>query len=155
MAESNRKIVSQNKKAYFQYEILEKYEAGMSLLGSEVKALREGRANLRDSYARILDGEVYLLNCHISPYSHTGYESHDPLRKRKLLLKRQEINKLIGKVEEKGFSLIPTMIYFKNGIAKVELALAKGKKLHDKRRAIKEKEVRRELDREIKERKGR
>jgi len=155
MNEEKKKIISQNKKAFFQYEIIEKYEAGMALLGTEVKALREGKANLRDGYARVLQGEVFLFNCHISPYSHTGHESHEPLRKRKLLLTKREINKLTGSVEEKGLSLIPTKLYFKNGIAKVEIALARGKKLQDKRSAIKEKEVRRELDRQVKERKGR
>lgn len=146
------KIVCQNKKAYYEYTILEKYEAGMVLLGTEVKSLREGKGNLKDSYASIRDGEIFLYNCHISPYSHTGQEGHEPLRTRKLLLTSREINKLSGKVEEKGLTLVATKIYFKNGLAKIEIALAKGKKLHDKRKAIQEKEVKRDLDRQIRQR---
>lgn len=139
------KIIASNRKAHFNYEILEKYEAGLCLVGSEVKSLREGKANLSDSYAVIRNNEAYLLNCHISAYSHAGPFNHDPLRTRKLLLHRHEIEKLIGKTQEKGLSLIPLRLYFKRGKAKVELGLGKGKKLFDKRETVK----RREMDREV------
>jgi SsrA-binding protein len=144
MAEGEKNIAT-NRKAYFQYEILEKFEAGLSLLGSEVKSLREGRANLSDAYAIIRNHEAFLLNCHISPYSHAGPFNHDPIRTRKLLLHHHEIDKLLGKTQEKGLTLIPLRLYFKKGKAKAELGLAKGKKLYDKRESIK----RRELDREV------
>lgn len=141
------RLVCQNKKAYHDYEILETIEAGMVLLGTEVKSLREGRANLKDSYARISRGEVYLHGLHISPYTHASYDNHDPERVRKLLLHADEIRRLVGKTQEKGFSLIPLKIYFSKGRAKVELALARGKKLYDKRESIKKKEEQREIER--------
>jgi SsrA-binding protein len=145
------KIVVQNKKARHDYAILESIEAGIALRGTEVKSLREGRANLRDSYAIIQSGEVLLRGLHISPYSHTSDRNLDPLRDRKLLLNRAEIRKLVGKVNEKGLTLVALKIYFNDrGIAKVELGLAKGKKLHDKRDTIAEREVRREMDRAMK-----
>ncbi len=146
------KIVSTNRKAYHDYHIQESVEAGISLLGTEVKSLREGRANLKDSYAIIKDGEVFLLNCHISPYSHGNILNHDPLRTRKLLLHKKEINKLWGGVSQKGFTLIPLKIYFKNGKAKVEIGLAKGKRQYEKRESIKEKEAKREIERHMKNR---
>ncbi len=141
------RLVCQNKKAYHDYEILEKVEAGIVLLGTEVKSLREGRANLKDSYARVKKGEVFLYGLHISPYTHATFDNHDPERTRKLLLHNFEIKRLTGKTQERGLSLIPLKIYFTKGKAKVELALAQGKKLYDKRESLKKKEERRELDR--------
>ena len=140
------KIVCQNKKAGYEYFLEEFLEAGMVLLGPEVKSLREGRANLTDSYAKVKGGEVYLYNMHISPYPFARHLELDPTRRRKLLLNKREIKRLIGKTEERGYALIPTKVYFTRGRAKVELALAKGKKKYDKRRALKEKELKREID---------
>jgi len=136
--------IAENRKAYHDYHLLETFEAGVALLGTEVKAIREGRANLRDSFARVDNGEVYLYNVNISPYSHRGYVDHEPLRPRKLLLHRNEIRKLIGKTVEKGMTLVPVRMYFKHGRVKVAISLAKGKKEYDKRETIK----RRESDRE-------
>ncbi|HOV86774.1 MAG TPA: SsrA-binding protein SmpB [Syntrophobacteraceae bacterium] len=141
------RLVCRNKKAYFEYEILETFEAGMMLLGTEVKSLREGRANLKDSYARIKKGEVFLYDLHISPYPHASYNNHEPERVRKLLLHGFEIKRLQGKTQERGLSLIPLKIYFSHGRAKAELALARGKKLHDKRESLKKKDEARELQR--------
>lgn len=141
------KIVCRNKKASFEYFIDETIEAGIVLLGPEVKSLREGRGNLSDSYARIKGGEVFLHNMHITPYPYAHYQELDPLRTRKLLMNRREIRRLIGKTEEKGYTMIPTKVYFNDkGRAKVELALARGKKKYDKRRALKEKELKREME---------
>lgn len=151
--EANIKIISQNKKAFHDYEITERFEAGMVLLGTEVKSLREGRANLKDSYARVKRNEVFIYGLHISPYTHATYDNHDPERVRKLLLHSSEIRKLLGKTQERGFSLIPLKIYFKDGRAKIEIALARGKKEYDKRESIKRKEENRELDRLRKNRK--
>ena len=150
------KIVCQNKKAFFDYFMEETFEAGLCLKGTEVKSLRLGRANLKDSYARIdNDGEAYLINTHISPYERADSASPpDPDRTRKLLLHRLEIKKLIGKTRQKGYTLIPTKIYFKNGKAKVEIALAIGKKFFDKREAIKKKEVEREMGKALKRGRG-
>jgi SsrA-binding protein len=139
--------IAENRKAYHDFHLLETFEAGVALLGTEVKAIREGRVNLRDSYARVENGEVFLFNVNISPYSHRGYADHEPLRRRKLLLHRDEIRKLIGKTQQKGLTLIPVRMYFKNGKVKVELALAKGKQLWDKR----ETERRRTADKEARE----
>src|SRR5580704_8937034 len=136
--------IAENRKAYHDYHLLETFEAGVVLLGTEVKAIREGRVNLRDSFARVEDGEVYLYNVNISPYSHRGYADHEPLRRRKLLLHKSEIRKLIGKTVEKGMTLVPVRLYFKDGRVKVSVSLAKGKKDYDKRETIK----RRESDRE-------
>ncbi|HEY7171051.1 MAG TPA: SsrA-binding protein SmpB [Vicinamibacterales bacterium] len=136
--------VAENRKAYHDYHLLETFEAGVALLGTEVKAIREGRVNLRDSFARVDDGEVFLYNVNISPYSHRGYAEHEPLRRRKLLLHREEIRKLIGKTVERGMTLVPVRMYFKNGRVKVAVSLARGKKDYDKRETIK----RREADRE-------
>jgi len=142
---SDIKIVCQNKKARHDFFIEETMEAGIALLGTEVKSLRDGRANLMDSYAWVENNEAYLYNCHISPYSPATQFNHDPTRKRKLLLHRKEINRLIGASREKGYSLIPLKIYFKKGIAKVELSIAKGKKQHDKRETIKKRDADREI----------
>ena len=148
------KVVANNRKAYHDYFIEEKFEAGIILRGTEVKSLRDGRANLQDSYASVDDGEVYLNHCHISPYSHGNIMNHDPMRTRKLLLHRKEINKLLGKTQQKGLTLIPLRIYFsERGQAKIELGLAKGKKQHDRRDSIKAREAGREVERAIKERK--
>lgn len=141
------RIVCQNKKAHHDYEILEKIEAGLVLLGTEVKSLRQGKANLKDSYARIRHGEVHLYGCHISAYTHASYDNHEPERVRKLLLHKFEIKRLFGKTQEKGLALIPLRIYFSKGKAKIELALARGKKQYDKRESLKRKEETRELER--------
>jgi SsrA-binding protein len=144
------KIVAQNRKARRDYFIVDEYEAGLVLKGTEVKSLRQGRANLKDSYARIVNGEVFVYQLHISPYPFAYYDNHDPLRPRKLLLHKHEIKRLYGKVNEKGHTLVPLRIYFKNGKAKIVLALAKGKRKYDKREAIKRRDEQRELDRERK-----
>src|SRR3954465_8663441 len=136
--------VAENRKAFHDYHLIETFEAGLVLLGTEVKAIREGQVNLRDSFARVEDGEVFLYNVHISPYSHRGYADHEPLRPRKLLLHAHEIRKLIGKTVERGMTLVPTRMYFKNGRVKVALGLARGKQVHDKREAIKKRETDRE-----------
>ncbi len=150
--EKARKIIADNRKAYHDYHVLESWEAGVALLGTEVKAIREGRVNLRDSYAKIEKGEVWLLNVSISPYSHRGYAAHEEKRQRKLLMHREEIRKIVGQVTEKGLTLVPLQMYFKNGRAKVQLALVRGKQLHDKRETIKKREVDRETRAAIKAR---
>ena len=150
--EQARRIIAENRKARHDYHIIETWEAGVALLGTEVKAIREGRVNLRDSYARAEKGEVWMMNVHISPYSHSGYAGHDELRQRKLLLHRHEIRKLAGRTAEKGLTLVPLELYFKNGRVKVSLALAKGKQAHDKRETIKRREVDRETRAAVKER---
>jgi SsrA-binding protein len=141
------KLICQNKKAFFNYFIEETYQAGISLFGSEVKSLRDGRANLGDSYGDIKRGEVFLMDAHISPYPQANRLNHEPLRKRKLLLHKKEIKRLIGKVEQRGYTLIPTRLYFLNGKVKVDIALAKGKKLFDKRESLKKKTMEREMER--------
>ena len=141
------KLISQNRKASHDYEISEKFEAGIVLLGTEVKSLREGRANLKDSYAKVKRNEIFLFGLHISPYSHASFDNHDPERVRKLLMHRSEIKRLLGKTQERGFSLVPLKLYFKEGKAKVEIALARGKKEYDKRETLKRKEESRELER--------
>ncbi len=144
--------IAENRKAFHDYHLLETFEAGIALLGTEVKAIREGRVNLRDSFARVEDGEVFLYNVNISPYSHRGYADHEPLRRRKLLLHRDEIRKLIGKTVEKGMTLVPVRLYYKNGRVKVAVSLAKGKKEFDKRETIKRREADRETRAAIKSR---
>jgi len=152
--DSFEKAVATNRKAYHDYFIEEKFEAGIMLQGTEVKSLRDGRVNLQDSYASVKGDEVFLHHCHISPYSHGNIMNHEPLRTRKLLLHRKEINKLLGKTQRQGLTLIPLRIYFsKRGLAKVELGLAKGKKQHDRRESIKTREASREVERAMKERK--
>jgi SsrA-binding protein len=145
-AKEGIKVVAQNRKAHHNYFIEDSYEAGMVLKGTEVKALREGKVNLKDGYARIKDGELFLIDVHISPYSFGNRLNHDPLRPRKLLMHEGEIHRLMGKVKERGFSLIPLSIYFSHGRAKVSLALAKGKKLYDKREALKRKAMKKEVE---------
>lgn len=142
--DAGEKLIASNRKAFHDYFVLDKLEAGVCLLGTEVKSIREGKINLKDSYGLVRNGEAFLLNCHISPYSHGNRENHDPTRTRKLLLHRSEIRKLVGKTQEKGLTLIPIRVYLKRGRIKIELGLARGKKLHDKR----ETERRKEADRE-------
>jgi SsrA-binding protein len=150
--EKAQSTIAENRKAFHDFHLLETFEAGLVLLGTEVKAIREGRVNLRDSYARVEDGEVFLYNVNISPYSHRGYADHEPLRRRKLLLHRDEIRKLIGKTVEKGMTLVPVRFYFKDGKVKVAVSLAKGKKEYDKRETIKRRETDRETRAAIKSR---
>jgi SsrA-binding protein len=146
------KLIASNRKAHHDYDILETYEAGLVLRGTEVKSLRDGRADLKDSYARIEREEAWLLGCHISPYTQGNRANHDPDRPRKLLLHRGEINRLLGKIMEKGLTLVPLRLYFKSGRVKVEMGLARGRKLLDKRYVIREREARREMDRAVRER---
>jgi SsrA-binding protein len=150
--EKAQSSIAENRKAFHDFHLLETFEAGLVLLGTEVKAIREGRVNLRDSFARVEDGEVFIYNVHISPYSHRGYADHEPLRKRKLLLHRSEIRKLIGKTVEKGMTLVPTRLYFKDGRVKVAVSIAKGKKDYDKRETIKKRETDRETRAAVKSR---
>jgi SsrA-binding protein len=150
--EKAQSSIAENRKAFHDFHLMETFEAGLVLLGTEVKAIREGRVNLRDSFARVEDGEVFLYNVNISPYSHRGYADHEPLRRRKLLLHRDEIRKLIGKTVEKGMTLVPVRLYFKNGRVKVAVSLAKGKKDYDKRETIKRREADRETRAAIKSR---
>lgn len=144
--------IARNKQASYKYNLLERWEAGLQLLGSEVKSLRNGSVQLKDAYATVRDGEVWLQNMHIAPYAPASRENHDPERPRKLLLKKGEIERLIGRTSEKGLTLVPTRLYWKNGRAKVEIALARGKNVQDKRRYLREKDARREIDRAIQER---
>lgn len=150
--EKAQKVIADNRKALHDYHVLDTWEAGVALLGTEVKSIREGRVNLRDSFARIDRGEVWLMNVHIGPYSHTDYLRHDERRQRKLLLHRHEILKLTGQVAEKGLTLVPLRMYLKSGRVKVALALVKGKQAHDKRETIRRREVDRETRAAIKER---
>ena len=150
MQTGHKKIIAQNKKARFNYFIEDEMETGMVLLGTEVKSLRLGRAQLKDSYAKIKKGEVYAYQMHISAYPFAHHGNHDPERPRKLLLHKYEIKRLIGKVNEKGYSLIPLSIYFENGKAKLKLALARGKRKYDKRETIRRRDEKRDLDREKK-----
>lgn len=145
----DRKIIARNRRATFDFEVLDTVEAGLVLVGPEVKSLREGKANLSDSYATIRSGEVFLVNAHISPYRQAGRENPDPRRERKLLLHRSEIQRWRGKVAERGLTLVPLSLYFQGGRAKVEIGLARGKRRGDKRQAIREREVKREMDRAI------
>ena len=144
--------VATNRQASFRYELLDRFEAGMVLRGTEVKALRDGGAQMKDSFATITDGELWLHNLHIPPYKPAARENHPPERPRKLLLHRREIERIMGRVAEKGLTVVPTRIYFKDGRAKVELATARGKDMFDKRRSIKERDMKRDLDRALSER---
>lgn len=146
------KIVAQNRKAFHDYSIEETVEAGIVLTGTEVKSLRDGKANLKDSYVLVKNAEVFLLNCHISPYTHGNIMNHDPVRTRKLLLHKREISRIQGKAVQKGYSLIPLKIYFKDSRAKVEIGLARGKKMYEKRESIKKREADREIERAMKNR---
>jgi len=145
------KVVTKNKKAFFNYDIIDTYEAGISLVGSEVKALREGRISIKESYVDIRDGEVFLLSCHISHYEAANRFNHDPLRDRKLLLHRREIKRLIGKVKQKGLTIVPTKVVINDkGLVKIEISLARGKKVYEKREAIKERDRERDMRAELK-----
>ncbi len=146
------RIISENRKAHHDFHLLETFEAGMVLMGTEVKAIREGKVNLRDSFAKVEGGEVFAHNIHIGPYSSRGYADHESLRKRKLLLKREEIRKLIGKTVEKGMTIVPVRMYFKNGRVKLAISLAKGKQDHDRRETIRRREIDRETRAAVKER---
>lgn len=151
-ASPTKHLIADNRKARHNYHIFDTYEAGIVLLGTEVKSIREGRVNLKDSYGRVENGEVFLHNLHVSPYSHRGYAEHEPLRRRKLLLTHKEIRKLTGKTLERGFTLVPVRMYFKKGLVKVILGLAKGKKTYDKRETIKQRQIDRETRAMVKER---
>ena len=153
--ERDEPLVADNRKAGHDYHLLEQFEAGLVLEGTEVKAAREGRANLREAYVRLEGGEAFLLGAHIGQYSHGGYAGHDPVRKRKLLLGRDELNKLLGKTTEKGLTIVPLRMYFKKGRLKLAIALAKGKKLYDKRETTKRREAERETRAAVKTRQGR
>ena len=145
------RLIAKTKKATFNYEILETYEAGIALVGSEVKSIREGRISIKESYAEIKEGEVFLVNCHISPYEASSRFNHDPLRERKLLLHRREIKRLTGKTQERGLTLVPTKVFISDkGKVKVEIALAKGKRAYQKREAIRERDRDREMQAELK-----
>jgi SsrA-binding protein len=147
------KVVARNRKAYHDYHIEDKFEAGLVLQGTEIKSVREGRVSLREGYVRPRDGELWLLDVHIGPYEPAGrHFGHEPQRPRKLLLHRYEIDRLIGAIERTGYTIIPLQMYLKNGLAKVEIALAKGKAKHDKRRAIAERDARREVERALRDR---
>jgi len=147
-------IICKNKKAHLNYQIEETYEAGIVLTGSEVKSCRQGQANLKDGYARVKNGEVFLYDVHISPYSHAGYSQHEPLRVRKLLFHKQEIKRLLGKTKEQGYTLVPLKMYFRNGKVKVEIGLARGKKLYDRREEIRKRDLKREAAQELKARRS-
>lgn len=151
MGNNNIKVIAQNKKARHDYFIEETYEAGIELFGTEVKSIRQGKINLKDSYASIDNGEVIVKGMHISPYEKGNIFNKDPLRHRKLLLHKKEINKLIGATQQKGYSLIPLKVYFKGSLVKVELALAKGKKLYDKRADMAERDAKRQIERRLKD----
>ena len=150
MAKDTMKLVANNKKAYHDYFIEEKIECGIALHGTEVKSLRMGKCSIKESFIRVENGEVYIYGMHISPYEKGNIFNKDPLRVKKLLLHKQEINKLLGKIKEKGYTLVPLQVYFKDGKAKVEIGLARGKKLYDKREDIAKKDARRETEREFK-----
>lgn len=147
------KDVAVNRQAFHNYDIIEKFEAGLVLTGTEIKSARDGKVNLKDSYGLVKGGEIWLLNAHISPYSHGNYSNHDPLRTRKLLLKRAEINRLIGRTTERGLTLVPLRMYLKDGRLKCELALAKGRKVHDKREVSRQKTIDKETKQALSERK--
>jgi SsrA-binding protein len=149
MAKEPVKLIAQNRRARHEYDIEETYEAGLQLTGTEVKSCRAGKANLAEAYARVEDGEAWLLQCHINPYSHGNRANHDPMRPRKLLLHRSEIDKLAGKVTQEGRTLVPLRLYFKHGLAKAEIGVARGKKIHDRRQDIAKREADRRMRREL------
>lgn len=152
MASEGIKVISENRKAYHDYFVEEKLEAGIILTGTEIKSIRNGRVNLKDSYARIENGEVWLYQMHISPYEQGNRFNHEPLRNRKLLLNHSEITKLVGKIQLQGLTLIPTRIYLRRGLAKIELGVCKGKKNYDKRQDIAERDAKREIERSLRDR---
>jgi len=146
------RVIATNRKAYHDYHIEETHEAGLVLTGSEIKSIRAGRVNLRDSYAQIRDGELWLIGTHIAPYQQASRQNHEPRRDRKLLMQRRQINRLEAKVQAKGYTIVPLRLYLKNNLAKVEIALVRGKRLYDKREAIAKREAQRQIDRAVKER---
>jgi SsrA-binding protein len=150
MSNTNFKLLANNKKAYFDYFIEDKWEAGVALYGTEVKSIRMGKVSIKESYIKIENGEVFVYNMHVSPYEKGNIFNRDPIRVKKLLMHRTEINKIEGKISEKGYTLVPLQVYLKDGLVKVEVGLAKGKKLYDKRDSIAKKDVRRENEREFK-----
>ena len=154
MGKETKKLIANNKKAYHDYFLEEKYETGIALAGTEVKSLRMGKGSIKEAFVRIQDGEIYLYGMHISPYEKGNIFNKDPLRPRKLLMHRSEINKIAGKIKEKGFTLVPVEVYFKGSLVKVEIALAKGKKLYDKRQDIAKKDMKREAERDFKVKAG-
>ncbi|PKK91793.1 MAG: SsrA-binding protein [Candidatus Wallbacteria bacterium HGW-Wallbacteria-1] len=149
-AKSGIKVVAKNRKASHDFELLQRFEAGLVLLGTEVKSLRAGKVSFQDTYGRFVNGEMFLVNLHISPYDHGGYSNHEPMRPRKLLLSSMELRKILTKVMEKGCTIVPTMVYFRGQYAKIEIALARGKKLYDKRDDITKRDQKRQLEREFK-----
>jgi len=146
------KVVATNRKARHEFEILETFEAGLVLRGTEVKSLREGQITFKDSYVAVQNGEAWLIGCHVSPYHHGSDANHDPERRRKLLLHRRELQRLLGKTAERGLTIVPLRLYFKEGRAKLEVGLARGRKLHDKRAVLRERETRREMDKAMRAR---
>ncbi|HZK49256.1 MAG TPA: SsrA-binding protein SmpB [Thermoleophilia bacterium] len=152
MRDTGYKLIAQNKKAFHDYHIEETFEAGIVLTGTEVKSLRVGKANLRDSYASVKENELWLIGVHISPYEQGNVFNHDPLRNRKLLVHRHELKRLVGKIQRAGYTLVPTKMYFKDGRAKVEVALAKGKATYDKRQDLAKKDAQRDIERGFRER---
>ena len=150
MPNSSQNTIVINRKAFYEYDILQKYEAGLSLKGSEVKAIRENKANIKESYIRIKDDELFIIGMNIAKYSHEGYSSHDPMREKKLLVHKYEIKKIREEVEEKGKTIIPLSLYYKNSRVKIQFAIAKGRKLWDKRNYKKEQDINREIDRSMK-----
>ena len=149
MTKTTNNIIT-NRKAFYEYDLLDKYEAGISLKGSEVKAIRENKANIKEAYIRIKDAELFIIGMNISEYSHQGYSTHDPMREKKLLVHKSEIKKIKVEIEEKGKTIIPLRLYYKKGKVKIEFAIAKGRKLWDKRNYKKEKDINREIDRSLK-----
>jgi SsrA-binding protein len=152
MAEAAEKVIATNRKAFFNYQVLERAEAGVALLGSEVKSIREGGLNFRDSFVEFRGGELYLVGCRIGPYSHANLQNHAEERDRKLLLRKREILKLGGRATEKGFTIVPLRAYFKNGRVKLEIGLARGRQAHDKRDALRRKDIERETRQAVKDR---
>lgn len=146
MSESAVKVIARNRKARHDYHIEDTFEAGLVLTGSEIKSIRAGQVSLRDSYATVRDNELWLINAHIAPYKQASYENHEPRRDRKLLMHRREINRLTGKLQERGYTLVALQIYLKNGLAKVELGLARGKRMYDKRQTLRERDDRRRVE---------
>lgn len=149
MEKTGRKVVATNRKAHHDYELLDSYEAGLVLMGSEIKSIRAGHVNIREGFVQERDGELWLLNVHIATYDQAGPYGHEPLRPRKLLLHRKEINRIAARVQEKGLTLVPTILYLTHGIAKVEIALARGKKQYDKRESLKERDSKRQIERSL------
>ncbi len=147
MTNQGKKIISTNKKAFHDYIVFEKYTAGIVLFGTEIKSIRKGAVNLKDSFAKVEDMEVWLYNCHISPYEGGNRNNHDPERTRKLLLNKKETLKILGKVKQDSYTIVPLELFIERGFAKLEIGLCKGKKLHDKREALKKKDIQREVDR--------